>query len=64
VGFFCGRSSWLRFNEEFGLDWLVEGEGLVENIWIGLWNKDRAFKVCFIVLSTVSADGVVMQDMT
>jgi hypothetical protein len=35
-----------------------------ENSWIGLWNKDRAFKVCSIVLSTIAADGVVVQGMT
>ena len=47
-----------------GLDWLVEGEGLDDNSCIGLWNKARTFNVCSIVLSTVSADEVVVQGLT
>jgi hypothetical protein len=35
-----------------------------ENSCIDLWNKDRAFKVCSIVLSTVFADRLVVQGMT
>ena len=40
------------------LEKLVEGEGLDVNKSIGFWNKDRAFKVCFIVSLALSTKGL------